>query len=46
MPRNSLSDCEKQFTGTDNEVAGVKFCECIHTQGRDLREYLDEYDKV
>ncbi len=45
MPRNSLPECRKQFTGTDNEAAGLKFCECIHTQGRNLQECLDEYEK-
>lgn len=45
MPRNSLRDCRKQFTGTANEVAGLKFCDCIHTQGRYLHECLDQYEK-
>lgn len=45
MPRNSLTECEKQFTRTNNEAAGLKFCDCIHTQGRNLQECLDEYEK-
>lgn len=45
MPRNSLTECEKQFIGTDNKAAGLKFCDCIHSQGRYLHECLDKYEK-
>ena len=45
MPRNSLSDCKKQFTNTKNEVAGYKFCECIHINGKPLDECLEEFEK-
>ncbi|WKN30332.1 DoxX family protein [Porifericola rhodea] len=44
MPRNSLIDCKKQFVNTEHEQAGIKFCECIHTEGQYLEECLDEYD--
>lgn len=46
MPKNSLNECEKQFKGTANEKAGIEFCKCIHTQGRDLNECLEEYEKA
>ncbi|HEY1038091.1 MAG TPA: DoxX family protein [Bacteroidia bacterium] len=45
MPRNSLSDCKKQFENTKNEAAGFKFCECIHTNGKPLDECLEEFEK-
>lgn len=44
MPRNSFPECEKQFKGPNKE-AGLKFCDCIHTQGRDLQECLEEYER-
>ena len=44
MPRNSLSDCKKQFANTKNEAAGFKFCECIHNDGQPLDECLKEYE--
>ena len=45
MPRNSLSDCTKQFIGTNNEIAGIEFCECIHIQGQSLDDCLATYEK-
>lgn len=44
LPRNSISDCKKQFTGTINEAAGYKFCECIHDYGNPLDVCLDEFE--
>lgn len=44
MPRNSLSDCKKQFENTKNEAVGVQFCECIHSKGQPLDECLKEYE--
>lgn len=46
MPRNSLSDCESQFIDTENEVAGIEFCECIHTNGKPLNECLKNFEKL
>ena len=46
MPRNSLSDCKKQFVNTKNEAAGFKFCECIHKDGKDLDECLKEFENA
>jgi uncharacterized membrane protein YphA (DoxX/SURF4 family) len=45
VPRNSLSDCKKQFENTQNEAAGFEFCECIHSKGQPLDECLKEYQK-
>lgn len=45
MPRNSLSDCEKQFEHSKNKVAGYQFCECIHNNGKPLDECLEEFEK-
>ncbi|MBC2838157.1 DoxX family protein [Robiginitalea sp. SC105] len=44
MPRNSLSDCKKQFENTGNEAVGIKFCECIHKDGQPLNECLKEFE--
>ncbi len=46
MPRNSISDCKRQFTGSNNEAAGLQFCECIHTHGGHLNDCLEEYEKA
>ncbi len=45
MPKNSRSECEKQFVGSKNKTAGLRFCDCIHTKGRNLQECLSEYNK-
>lgn len=44
MPRNSLTDCKMQFTGTNRETAGIDFCECIHTAGKPLEDCLKILD--
>ncbi|MFY0630711.1 MAG: DoxX family protein [Flavobacteriaceae bacterium] len=44
MPRNSLSDCKKQFVNTENEAVGFEFCECIHKKGNSLDECLTEFE--
>lgn len=46
MPRNSLSECNKQFIGTKHETSGLEFCECIHTHGSHLNDCLDEFDQA
>tara|TARA_R110002012_G_C11535968_1_gene600979 strand:+ start:283 stop:999 length:717 start_codon:yes stop_codon:yes gene_type:complete len=43
MPRNSLSDCKKQFINKENETAGIEFCECVHTNGKPLDECLENF---
>lgn len=44
MPRNSISDCKKQFVNTKNEAIGFKFCECIHIAGQPLDECLKGFE--
>ena len=44
MPRNSLSDCKKQFEETSTETNGFEFCECVHVDGRPLDECLTLFD--
>lgn len=44
MPRNSLSDCKKQFINTEKETNGFTFCECIHKDGKPLNTCLEEYE--
>jgi len=46
MPRNSLSDCNKQFVNTEKEFIGLQFCECIHQEGKSLNMCLEEYEAV
>lgn len=46
MPRNSVSDCKKQFKGTPNQEAGYEFCECIHQQGQPLDTCLEALDRA
>ncbi|HEX8516351.1 MAG TPA: DoxX family protein [Bacteroidia bacterium] len=46
VPRNSLKDCNSQFTGTNRTEAGARFCDCIHKQGRPLDTCLIEYSKA
>ena len=43
MPRNSMSDCKKQFRNTELETAGFKFCECIHKNGKPLDKCMEEF---
>ncbi|GAA4279826.1 hypothetical protein GCM10022260_02470 [Gaetbulibacter aestuarii] len=44
VPRNSLTDCKKQFVHTKNEAAGFEFCDCIHNQGNDLDTCLEAFE--
>ena len=46
MPKNSLSDCKKQFYGEEQEQLGIQFCECIHQEGKSLNDCLTEFEKV
>ncbi|MCH7408763.1 DoxX family protein [Belliella sp. DSM 111904] len=45
MPRNSMADCESQFTGTENEAAGFRFCKCVHLEGNALSRCLEQYEE-
>jgi hypothetical protein len=46
MPRNSLTDCKTQFENTDNQMAGLDFCECIHINGDTLDDCLAGFEKA
>jgi uncharacterized membrane protein YphA (DoxX/SURF4 family) len=46
MPRNSISDCKKQFINTELETIGFKFCECIHKHGKPLDACLEEFEQL
>ncbi len=46
MPQNSLGDCKSQFTGTDKEVLGYEFCECVHTVGNPLDDCLERLEQL
>jgi len=46
MPRNSLSDCHKQFEGTEKESIGNTFCLCIHENGLPLEQCLKAYEEM
>lgn len=44
VPRNSLTDCKKQFLGSKNETVGFEFCECIHNDGQSLDVCLLKFE--
>ena len=43
MPRNSLSDCKKQYATTKYEGIANTFCECVHTKGTVLEDCLEDF---
>ncbi|SFC63059.1 hypothetical protein SAMN04487907_106115 [Zunongwangia mangrovi] len=43
MPRNSVRDCERQCSDTENPENCITFCECIHEEGNSLQECLEVY---
>lgn len=44
MPRNSIGNCSEQFENSEDEAAGLKFCKCIHEEGKPLEECLQRFD--
>lgn len=46
MPRNTLTDCDKQCEVSTNPQACRNFCACIHTNGQPINKCLDEYNKA
>ena len=44
MPRNSISDCKKQFVNTENQTVGFEFCECVHKNGISLNNCLEKFE--
>lgn len=45
-PGNSLPECTNGCPGNGNPKACLEFCDCIHNQGKPLRECLIEYNKA
>ncbi len=45
-PRNTLAQCQRQFTGKNRTVAGGVFCNCIHQNGEPLDKCLNEYNQA
>jgi len=45
-PGNSLIECRNGCAGNSNPKACEEFCDCIHNQGKPLRECLIEYNKA
>jgi len=43
MPRNSMSDCRKQYAKTIYEMIGNQFCECVHSEGNPLDDCLQNF---
>jgi hypothetical protein len=46
MPKNNLSECQKQFKETNRIKAGFEFCDCIHKNGEILSKCLEVYEKA
>ena len=44
LPRNTSRDCQAQCVG-QQEQACLRFCACIHQEGRLLKKCLEEYDQ-
>lgn len=45
MPRNSLSDCKKQYKNTEYETIANDFCDCVHTEGNPLNDCLEVFEE-
>jgi uncharacterized membrane protein YphA (DoxX/SURF4 family) len=43
MPRNSITDCKKQYADTEYEKIGNEFCDCVHSEGNILDNCLEEF---
>lgn len=46
LPRNTLSDCERQCSDSKNPQACIEFCNCIHQQGQPLEQCLNKYNQA
>ncbi|MFD0766011.1 hypothetical protein ACFQZI_14200 [Mucilaginibacter lutimaris] len=46
LPRNTLTDCERQCGDSENPGACKIFCETIHTNGQDLNSALKVYEQA
>jgi len=43
VPRNSKADCFTQYVGTVHEAAAREFCECVHDEGTNLDQCLENF---
>ncbi len=46
LPRNNISDCKLQFSGTQRTQAGNHFCELIFNKGVPLDQSIEEYERT
>jgi uncharacterized membrane protein YphA (DoxX/SURF4 family) len=46
MPRNTLTDCERQCSDSQNPEACKVFCESIHIKGEELNKSIDKYEQT
>lgn len=46
LPRNTLTQCIKQFKDSRRAKAGEDFCGCIHKNGEPLDKCLNEYNNA
>ena len=46
MPRNTLSDCERQCADSENPAACKIFCKGVHVKGQDLNRSLEDYERA
>ncbi len=46
VPRNSFSDCQKQFNEVNISTAELEFCDCIHNKGNPLNKCLEDYENA
>ncbi|MEM9888241.1 MAG: DoxX family protein [Bacteroidota bacterium] len=44
LPRNTISDCKTQCEN-EKEESCIEFCECIHRDGKSLKNCLEGFDK-
>lgn len=45
-PRNTLTQCVRQFRDSKRVAAGENFCNCIHNKGEPLNKCLNEYNEA
>lgn len=45
-PRNHKNDCLAQCEDSSNPKACIEFCDCVHVNGKPLKECLDAYNKA
>lgn len=46
LPKNTINACRAQFTSTDKEKLGYKFCDCVHLSTTPLDQCLEELEQA